>query len=86
MKKVILSAVLAAMVLSFTGCGEDVKTVEYYKEHPDERDAKISECLNNPGQANDDANCANAGSAKLHSGIPIEPGKAPDGRRYENFR
>lgn len=74
------------LAIVFTGCGEDVKTVEYYQEHTAERDAKISECLNNPGQAKDDPNCANAGSAKLHSGIAIEPGKAPDGRRYENFQ
>lgn len=60
MKKVILSAVLAAMVLSFAGCGDDVKTVEYYKEHADERIEKIAECRNNPGGMKDDPNCKNA--------------------------
>lgn len=86
---VFLIAIVPPVILAsivFTGCGQDVKTVEYYQEHTAERDVKISECMNNPGQAKDDPNCVNAGSAKLHSGIAIEPGKAPDGRRYENFR
>lgn len=44
----------------FTGCSEDVKTVEYYKEHTDERKAKIGECRNNPGGMKGDPNCHNA--------------------------
>lgn len=74
--------ILWAILLS--GCS-DTKTVEYYQEHLAERDAKISECLNNPGQAKDDPNCANAASAKLHSGLPIEQGKVPDGKRYQQY-
>lgn len=85
MKKVILNAVLAAMVLSFAGCGEETKTVEYYNKHTDERDAKISECMNNPGGHKGDANCVNAAQAKLHSGIPVEPGKSPDGKIYQQY-
>lgn len=85
MKKVILAAVLAAMVLGFAGCGDDVKTVEYYNEHTDERDAKITECLNNPGQAKGDPNCVNATTAKMHSGKGFDPSVAPSGTRYQNF-
>lgn len=85
MKKVILSAVLAVMILSFAGCGDDIKTVEYYKEHIAERDAKISECMNNPGGHKGDANCVNAAQAKLHSGVAVEPGKSPDGKIYQQY-
>lgn len=69
----------------FTGCSEDVKTIQYYKEHTAERDAKISECIDNPGGHQGDANCVNAAQAKLHGGIPVEPGKSPDGKRYQQY-
>lgn len=87
MKKVILSAVLAAMVLNFTGCGEqeEVKTVDYYKEHEAERKAKIEECKNNPGELRGTPNCINATTAKMHSGKGFNPSAAPSGTRYQNF-
>lgn len=73
MKKVILGAFLAAMVLNFTGCGEkeEVKTVEYYKEHADERKAKIEECKNNPGELRGTPNCTNAIAAYRSSGAKV---------------
>lgn len=86
MTKIIISTVFAAIVLSLAGCGsEEIKTVEYYKTHIAERDAKIKECLNNPGASKENANCANAGSAKFHSGIEIDPSKATDAKKYQKF-
>lgn len=85
MKKVIFSGVIAALILSFAGCGDGVKTVEYYNSHVEERDAKISECMNDPGGHKGDANCVNAAQAKLHSGVPVEPGKSPDGKIYQQY-
>ncbi|MDD4883057.1 EexN family lipoprotein [Sulfuricurvum sp.] len=64
------------LAIAFTGCGQDVKTVEYYKEHTDERDAKISECLNNPGTAQGDAGCINAATAERHSTDGIKTNKS----------
>ncbi|ACZ11804.1 EexN family lipoprotein [Sulfurospirillum deleyianum] len=86
MRKIILSTVFVAIVFSLTGCGsEEVKTVEYYKTHIAERDAKIKECLNNPGASKENANCANAASAKFHSGIEIDPSKATDAKKFDKF-
>ena len=40
-----------------TACGEEeTKTVEYYKEHNGEREAKITEYGNNPGELKDSPN------------------------------
>lgn len=68
--------IFLAIAFTFTGCGQDVKTVEYYKEHTDERDAKISECLNNPGTAQGDAGCINAATAERHSTDGIKTNKS----------
>lgn len=47
-----------------TACGEEeTKTVEYYKEHIAERDAKVKECVNNPGEKSNAPNCINAKQA-----------------------
>lgn len=83
MKKVILSAVLAAMVLSFTGCDDGVKTVDYYKEHDAERKAKIEECRNNPGGMKDDPNCQNAFVA--HSTANYKKTDKTGGKTIDDF-
>lgn len=38
----------------------DVKTVDWYSEHKEERDRLLRECNNNPGQLRRDPNCVNA--------------------------
>ena len=86
MKKSILFAVFAVIILSLTGCGsEEIKTVEYYKTHIAERDAKIKECLNNPEASKENANCTNAGSAKFHSGVEIDPNTATNAKQFDKF-
>jgi hypothetical protein len=88
MSKLILSAVLAAMVLSFVGYSEEVKTVNYYKQHISEQKAKIAECKNNPGELRGTPNCINALTAER---MPKNTSKMPDINRvanpskYENF-
>jgi outer membrane lipoprotein SlyB len=70
MKKVILSGVIAAMIFGFAGCNnQTVNTVDYYKTHDTEREAKITECKNNPGGMKDDPNCINAFVAHSQGGI-----------------
>lgn len=60
---VFLIAIVPPVILTsivFTGCSGDLKTVDYYKEHADERKVKIEECRNNPGSMKGDPNCQNA--------------------------
>lgn len=88
MSKLVMSAVLATMVLSFTGYSEEVKAVNYYKQHTKERKAKIDECKNNPGELRGTPNCVNALTAER---MPKNTSKMPDLNRvanpskYENF-
>lgn len=43
------------------GCnGEKTNSVEYYTEHKDERNAKLQECRDNPGELKKTPNCINA--------------------------
>lgn len=72
MKKLCLATVLGTMVL--TGClgkGEEVKSVDYYKQNLDEMQAKIKECQSNPGEFGLEPNCVNASKARLGSGKSI---------------
>lgn len=85
MKKVILSAVFAAMVLSFSGCGDSVKTVDYYTAHKEERKAKIEECNNNPGGMKDDPNCQNATFSHSKDYKMPDINRKANPSRFENF-
>lgn len=42
---------------------EEIKTISYYEAHPEERDAKIKECRDNPGELGDTPNCINSRQA-----------------------
>lgn len=63
MRKIIMTALVARVAL-LTACSEEakmeVKTVQWYTEHPQERAAQLKICANNPGQFKDDPNCVNA--------------------------
>jgi hypothetical protein len=61
MKRLLIAASFAALML-LPGCKEEkeVKTVQWYTEHPAERQAQMDICKNNPGQLKDDPNCINA--------------------------
>jgi PBP1b-binding outer membrane lipoprotein LpoB len=50
-------------ILFLAGCGEEVKTVQWYKEHEVERKAQLEKCKNNPGQLEKTPNCINARAA-----------------------
>lgn len=80
-----MSAVLAALVLSFTGYSEEVKTVNYYKQHTAERKAKIDECKNNPGELRGTPNCINAIAAHRTGGIKPDLNRKVDGAKYDHF-
>lgn len=60
---------LAVVILaSFTlaGCFDEsldtgpVQTVDWYKEHDNERQTLLEKCSNNPGELKNDPNCTNA--------------------------
>lgn len=73
-------AVVALVGFALTGCFDDtptigpVQTVEWYKEHDDERQAILKRCVNNPGELQETPNCVNAIQAEraLSSGEPFE--------------
>lgn len=57
--------VLCLVAVSLFGCGEEeVRTVPYFLEHEDEMKVKIQECIDSPGEAAEDPECANAKAAK----------------------
>ena len=59
MKKTrLLSLVLFSIALS--GCGEDIKTVDWWRNHPEEAISKVQECKKS-GDVSD--NCKNAKTA-----------------------
>ncbi|HID7198040.1 TPA: EexN family lipoprotein [Klebsiella pneumoniae] len=47
-----------------TSFKEPVQDVPYYLNHPDEREAQIDRCKNNPGELADTPNCKNAIAAR----------------------
>jgi hypothetical protein len=61
--KPITITICAIFILIFAGCGEKVQTVEWYKEHHDERKAQVEKCINNPGKLEKTPNCINAKAA-----------------------
>lgn len=59
-----ISVLLAAALLS--GCSsEPTRSVEWYRDHPEERRAKLKECSEQPKlQSDADGNCARAQKAE----------------------
>lgn len=59
-------ALIAMVSLALTGCfdkGPDtghVQTVDWYKNHDNERQKMLKTCSDNPGELKDDPNCINA--------------------------
>lgn len=55
-----LTTVLVAGFAFMTACNEEpkkeVKTVQWYTEHPKERAEQLKICANNPGMLKDDPN------------------------------
>jgi len=64
MKKLTLIVILAGLSV-LAGCSEKTRTVEYYMENTEARDAKIKECSNNPGELENTPNCENALAAQV---------------------
>lgn len=51
--------------LSLAACDtEPTRDVQYYLDHKEERTAKLTECLNNPGEKSTPQNCTNALAAE----------------------
>lgn len=60
--------ILTAAFLSITlvGCGEkneELKTVQYYLDHPEERGEKLKQCYGHLAELGDTQNCKNAETA-----------------------
>lgn len=57
---------ITLLLVLLSGCNEDkqkaeiTRTVDWYNEHKVEREAKIEECNNNPGELEITPNCFNA--------------------------
>ncbi|AUU37411.1 TPA: EexN family lipoprotein [Proteus mirabilis] len=47
----------AVSILFLSACGEEVKSVQWWQEHADEAQKKVTECSSN---GNDSENCRNA--------------------------
>ncbi len=58
-------ALLTVIAITLVGCGkkEKVQSVDWYKEHADERKEMIIKCKANTGELNGSPNCTNAQQA-----------------------
>lgn len=59
-----------SVALLLPGCLDDFKepkTVQWYTEHPDEREAMVAKCANNPGKYNNNPDCINAKQSKINN-------------------
>lgn len=66
-RKYFLSVLCFAMLVGVVGCTEEkkeVKTVQWYSEHPEEQNKQVQMCRDNPGELKDDPNCINALAAR----------------------
>ena len=70
------------IAFSLIGCAEEVKTVQWYKEHPEEMKQYIDKCKDNPGELAATPNCINAkkasaslerAEARKRGGIDFKP-------------
>ncbi|MGO3891370.1 MAG: EexN family lipoprotein [Paenalcaligenes sp.] len=59
------SIAISVVAILMAGCGDKVRTVDYYVEHDDERQTKLAECTNDAAKAQSDANCKNVIAAEL---------------------
>lgn len=63
MRKALMTVLVTGLAF-LTACNEEpkkeVKTVQWYTEHPQERAEQLKICANNPGMIKDDPNCINA--------------------------
>ena len=53
---------VVALVLAVSACAPDPSqyTVEYYKNHKEEREKRLAECANDPGSLRNEPTCVNA--------------------------
>ncbi|MHA8113517.1 EexN family lipoprotein [Kosakonia cowanii] len=62
---------------TLTGCDGGAKSIQWYNDHENERDAKMQECVkkSNPRGTED---CRNAIDAYVHGGQSIKKNSGPD--------
>ncbi|WP_284281149.1 EexN family lipoprotein [Proteus mirabilis] len=65
MKKMILMSALSILFLS--ACSEEVKSVQWWQEHPDEAVKKWKDCMESGDES---ANCINVKSAAKYINTP----------------
>ncbi|MDR0577030.1 MAG: EexN family lipoprotein [Candidatus Accumulibacter sp.] len=82
MKKLSILLIYPFVALGLSGCGEKpepVQTVDWYKEHNEERMAMVKKCENNLGELAKTPNCINATKAanaliwSSRKAIPLKP-------------
>ena len=70
MKQFISSLMVVGALAFFAGCGDEVKSVDYYTQHPEEAEAKIKKC-NKMGKMSEDQkqDCGNATEGRFKAGL-----------------
>jgi hypothetical protein len=68
MKPVIAIGCAFVVSVLLASCGKPVHSVDYYKQHEDERNAMLEKCKADPDLIAKDKNCRAAGDAQALSG------------------
>jgi len=68
MKRVIAIGFACLVSVLLASCGKPVHSVDYYKQHEDERNAMLEKCKADPDLITTDENCRSAGDAQALSG------------------
>ncbi|HHW4671482.1 EexN family lipoprotein [Xylella fastidiosa] len=71
MKKFILIGCMCLGSILLGSCSKPVHSIEYYKQHEDERKVMLEKCKADPDLVMRDENCRSASSAEARSGANI---------------
>lgn len=70
MKQFISSLMVVGALAFFAGCGDEVKSVDYYTQHPEEAETKFEQCKKMGKMSEEQKqDCRNASEGRFKAGL-----------------